>query len=112
LTSGFSSIKLRSLSVHRAGGRTNRKGERAVKKALAVLCAAVIGAVAFAGSAFAGAGGTKGPGDCGFAPGQDISAVAKDPGPNAGPNGAVWFVATGDPNAPGQAVQNVCNPGG
>lgn len=74
-----------------------------------ILLGVVVAIAVPTGSAFAGAGGTKGPGDCGFAPGQDISVLAKDDGPNAGPNGSVWFTADGAPNAPGQAVKNVCH---
>ena len=49
------------------------------------------------------------PGQCHFRPGLDISSQAKIPGPNAGPNSdTLWKAAPGAPNAPGQAVKNVC----
>ncbi len=77
-------------------------------KRLLVACAVAVAAVP-AGTAFAGDGGTKGPGSCGIAPGSNISEHAQDPGPNAGPNGTTtWFVAPDTPNSPGQAVKYVC----
>jgi hypothetical protein len=49
------------------------------------------------------------PGQCHFPPGFDISSQAGEPGANAGPNTTTaWKTAEGAPNAPGQAVRNVC----
>ena len=82
-----------------------------MRKRLIVLLATLVVAAMTVGTAFAGGGGTKGPGSCGVAPGSggNISDHAKDPGPNAGPNtSSGWFTDPGAPNTPGQAVKSVC----
>ena len=66
-----------------------------------------------AAPASAGSGGTQGPGRCGYPPGAEISYWAQTPGANAGPNSPLaWYNAPGTPNAPGQAIQHICDPGG
>lgn len=46
---------------------------------------------------------------CGFAPGSIHRIFAEGPGPNAGPYAEVaWNGAPDKPNAPGQAVTNLC----
>ena len=79
-----------------------------------LISAAVLTAALFLpGSALADPNG-NGPGACDFPPGgpgtgTSISLFAKAPGPNAGPNSlTIWGGAPGTPNAPGQAVKDVC----
>ena len=64
---------------------------------LALVMAMVV--MALAGLAQAGPGGTKGPGDCGIAPGQFFSETAKLDGSQKDVLGV----------APGQLVSTVCN---
>ena len=64
-----------------------------------------------AAPASAGPGGTQGPGTCGIPPGPFLKPQPLG-APNAGPNGQTrWATAPGAPNAPGQAVVNVCGLG-
>ena len=48
-----------------------------------------------------------GPGDCPFPHGETVSEVARLPGPVAGPSSNI----TTTPPAPGQILQEACDPG-
>lgn len=84
--------------------------KRRTAKVLVSLAAAGGVIATMAAPASAGPGGTHGPGTCGFPPGPLLRPQI--PGSaNAGPNGPQWNTAPGAPNAPGQAVVNVCGLG-
>jgi hypothetical protein len=78
--------------------------------------AAAVGVATIALIAVGSGSAAGGPGSC-VNPGAIVSQYAKEPGPNAGPNGATRWnqfveVPTGAPNAPGQAVKAECTPAG
>ena len=85
---------------------------RAARLLVSVAAAGAVIAITSA-PAWAGQGGTQGPGTCGAPPGVTaIAPSAKIPGSNGGPNAIPpWTVNPGAPNAPGQAVQFFCQPG-